>query len=270
MQLLPLSAKITWIALFLNHQVAAKRITKTDGLIIEDVIDVECTRPTRFGDNILVHYRGSLLDGMVFDESYSRNTPFAFELGKKQVIAGWDEGLMDFCIGTKRRLTIPWQLAYGERGYGSIPPKAVLVFDTELLDIEGVEQHPLVPGTNHTAGSPDKPKEVTNGECHLLGPFALLVQSVLGLLAVLSLVFKRWRESPRRPVKVFAFDAAKQIVGTALLHVTNLAMSMLSADIDTARHAMKIAAQVIANGQGRMPNPCSYYLLNLAIDVSRM
>lgn len=94
-----------------------------------------------------------------------------------------------------------------------------------------------------------------NGECRLLGPFALFVQGALGLLALLSLVFKRWRERPQRPVKIWAFDASKQVVGSSLLHVANLFMSMVSSG-DLKPKADKFQA-----------NPCSFYLLNLAIDV---
>lgn len=98
-----------------------------------------------------------------------------------------------------------------------------------------------------------------SAECHLLGPFALIIQGSLGLLALLSLVFKRWRERPQRPLKVWAFDASKQVVGSMLLHVANLLMSLLSSGklVVTLKNADKFQA-----------NPCSFYLLNLAIDVS--
>lgn len=98
-----------------------------------------------------------------------------------------------------------------------------------------------------------------NGECQLLGPFALFIQSALGGLALLSLVFKRWRERPQRPVKIWAFDASKQVFGSVLLHIANLLMSMLSAG------QLTVSPSVTHEYQ---PNPCSFYLLNLAIDVS--
>lgn len=94
-----------------------------------------------------------------------------------------------------------------------------------------------------------------DGECKLLGPFALFVQGALGLLALLSLVFKRWRERPQRPVKIWAFDASKQVVGSALLHIANLFMSMLS------------SGGLTMKADSYQANPCSFYLLNLAIDV---
>ncbi|OJD10733.1 hypothetical protein AJ78_08335 [Emergomyces pasteurianus Ep9510] len=94
-----------------------------------------------------------------------------------------------------------------------------------------------------------------NGECQLLGPFALLVQAALGAIALLSLVYKRWRERPQRPVKVWAFDVSKQVFGSVLLHLANLLASMFSAG----------QIPVTATYQ---PNPCSYYLLNLGIDTT--
>ena len=109
--------------------------------------------------------------------------------------------------------------------------------------------------TNETSGGESRPG-AENGECKLLGPFALFIQAALGLLALLSLVFKRWRERPQRPVKIWAFDASKQVVGSALLHVANLLMSMIS------------SGELTVKADDYQANPCSFYLLNLAIDVS--
>ncbi|OBT58259.1 hypothetical protein VE04_01561 [Pseudogymnoascus sp. 24MN13] len=107
------------------------------------------------------------------------------------------------------------------------------------------------------------------GECELLGPFALLVQLALGGLAQLALVFKRWRDRAPRPVKVWAFDVSKQVVGSVLLHAANLVMSMLS----SGRLSMKVEDVIIeARGESGSasgdPNPCSFYFLNLLIDVN--
>lgn len=88
------------------------------------------------GDTVSVHYEGSLLSGQVFDSSYSRNQPIAFQLGVGQVIPGWDEGIALLGVGQKARLIIPSELAYGARGAGGvIPPNATLLFDVELVDI---------------------------------------------------------------------------------------------------------------------------------------
>lgn len=108
---------------------------------------------------------------------------------------------------------------------------------------------------NLTSGGESRPG-AENGECKLLGPFALFIQGALGILALLVLVFKRWRERPQRPLKIWAFDASKQVVGSALLHVANLLMSMLS------------SGQLTIKAGDYQANPCSFYLLNLAIDVS--
>ena len=84
-----------------------------------------------------MHYRGSLLsDGSVFDSSIERGTPFEFTLGTGMVIQGWDKGLLNMCVGEKRRLKIPADLGYGARGAGaSIPPNSDLVFEVELIEI---------------------------------------------------------------------------------------------------------------------------------------
>merc|ERR1711916_344874 len=96
----------------------------------------ECDRKTRDGDNLSMHYTGTLLDGTKFDSSVDRGTPFQFQLGAGRVIKGWDQGLLDMCIGEKRTLTIPSHLGYGKRGAGAvIPPDATLVFETELISI---------------------------------------------------------------------------------------------------------------------------------------
>jgi FKBP-type peptidyl-prolyl cis-trans isomerase FklB len=88
--------------------------------------------PTR-EDTIRAHYHGTLIDGTVFDSSYERGEPAEFPVGG--VIAGWTEALQLMNTGSKWRLYVPSELAYGEQGVGSIPPHSVLVFDVELLDV---------------------------------------------------------------------------------------------------------------------------------------
>lgn len=113
--------------------------------------------------------------------------------------------------------------------------------------------------------------ESGNGECNLLGNFALLVQGALGLLAVSSLAVKRLRESPRRPMKIWFFDVSKQVFGSVLLHLANVLMSMLSSGkFDVAATTSVTTKYAGTNEEGDQPNPCSFYLLNLAIDVSTL
>jgi len=94
------------------------------------------------------------------------------------------------------------------------------------------------------------------------------VQAALGALALLSLVYKRWRERPQRPLKVWAFDASKQVLGSVLLHLANLVMSMFSAGQIQASVAQAATIAAGMNGEEYKPNPCSFYLLNLGIDTT--
>ncbi|HVS53119.1 MAG TPA: FKBP-type peptidyl-prolyl cis-trans isomerase [Opitutaceae bacterium] len=87
------------------------------------------------GDEVICNYAGRLLDGTEFDSSYRRGAPFTFRLGTGAVIRGWDESFLDMRKGEKRTLIIPYWLAYGEKGRPpTIPPKATLVFEVELID----------------------------------------------------------------------------------------------------------------------------------------
>ena len=97
----------------------------------------DCQRKSAAGDKLSMHYTGTLYkDGSKFDSSLDRGTPFDFTLGAGQVIKGWDRGLVNMCVGEKRRLVIPSGLGYGDRGAGSkIPGGATLVFEVELLGI---------------------------------------------------------------------------------------------------------------------------------------
>jgi peptidyl-prolyl cis-trans isomerase A (cyclophilin A) len=89
------------------------------------------------GNMVSVHYKGQLLDGQVFDSSYSRKQPIDFQVGVGQVIPGWDEGILLLKVGDKARLVIPSNLAYGSQGAGGvIPPDATLIFDVELMGVK--------------------------------------------------------------------------------------------------------------------------------------
>ena len=89
------------------------------------------------GDNVKVHYVGTLTDGKEFDSSKKHGQPFEFELGAGRVIKGWDQGVAGMKVGGKRKLTVPPSLAYGARGFPPvIPPNSTLVFEAELLDVK--------------------------------------------------------------------------------------------------------------------------------------
>ncbi|OQV04746.1 hypothetical protein CLAIMM_09585 [Cladophialophora immunda] len=147
LSLIPQSTQPTMklVPSLLAAALALAHLVSSTGLEIDyQTPDIECTRKTQKGDKIDVHYRGTLQStGKEFDSSYSRGTPLNFQLGAGRVIKGWDEGLLDMCIGEKRKLTIPPELGYGERSVGPIPGNSVLVFETELMGIKGVKKDEL-------------------------------------------------------------------------------------------------------------------------------
>jgi len=97
----------------------------------------DCTETSKKGQMLSMHYKGTFEDGKQFDSSHDRNQPFTFQIGVGQVVKGWDQGLLDMCVGEKRRLVVPPHLGYGDAGAGEvIPPGSTLVFETELLKIE--------------------------------------------------------------------------------------------------------------------------------------
>jgi len=87
------------------------------------------------GQSVKVHYKGTFLDGSVFDSSEGKE-PIEFKLGDGNVIPGWEEGIMKMRAGGKAKFIIPSKLAYGENGVGPIPPYSPLVFEVELLNIK--------------------------------------------------------------------------------------------------------------------------------------
>jgi FKBP-type peptidyl-prolyl cis-trans isomerase FkpA len=111
-------------------------MTKTpNGLQYQDVKVGQGAEAKR-GSTAVVHYTGWLTDGKKFDSSRDRGTPFDFEVGAGEVIAGWDLGVAGMKVGGQRKLVIPADLGYGAAGAPPvIPPGATLVFDVELLEV---------------------------------------------------------------------------------------------------------------------------------------
>ena len=122
--------KILFIIMFLSQNVIA------DGIQITNIVEGEGTEIINHS-KIQVHYTGKLQDGTKFDSSYDRGQPFSFQIGLREVIKGWEIGLMGMKVGGKRTLIIPPELAYGDRGAGDlIPPNATLTFDIEIVAVK--------------------------------------------------------------------------------------------------------------------------------------
>jgi hypothetical protein len=96
--------------------------------------------PALAGQKYTVHYTGWLADGTKFDSSVDRNEPISFIQGRRQVITGWELGFEGMKTGGRRRLFIPYQLAYGEQGRGPIPARSELIFDVELLAVNAAPE----------------------------------------------------------------------------------------------------------------------------------
>jgi FKBP-type peptidyl-prolyl cis-trans isomerase FklB len=122
--------------LFLAENAKKDGITVTASGLQYEVITAGTGAVPTAQSKVKTHYHGTLIDGTVFDSSYNRGQPIDFPVGG--VIAGWTEALQLMPVGSKWRLYIPHNLAYGERGAGaSIPPFSALIFDVELLEIVG-------------------------------------------------------------------------------------------------------------------------------------
>lgn len=120
---------------FLAENAKRPEVKVTESGLQYEVLEATIGQKPKATDKVKVHYEGTLIDGTVFDSSYRRGEAISF--GLNQVIKGWTEGLQLMSIGSKYKLYIPYQLAYGERGAGqSIPPYAALIFTVELLGIE--------------------------------------------------------------------------------------------------------------------------------------
>jgi len=142
------------------------------------------------GQKYKVHYTGYLRDGKKFDSSVDRNEPFEFVQGRRQVISGWEAGFEGMKAGGKRRLFVPYQMAYGEKGRAQIPPKAELIFDLELLAVSDVPQY--------------------QASAEVLQPLKELEAKVLGLARAMPAEKYDWRPGPG--VRSF---------GQVMIHIAN-------------------------------------------------
>lgn len=105
-------------------------------LQIEDIVEGKGAE-VKAGDTVVMHYTGTLEDGKKFDSSLDRGQPFETKIGVGYVIKGWDMGVPGMKVGGKRKLTIPYQFAYGKYGVEpDIPGFATLIFEVELLKIK--------------------------------------------------------------------------------------------------------------------------------------
>lgn len=119
-----------------DEKAGKKPAKRTDGLVIED-LKVGSGMEAALGKTITVHYKGTLMNGKVFDQSYGGD-PISFQLEEGRLIKGWTEGIPGMKVGGKRKLKIPYAMAYGERGTpdGAIPPRSDLNFEVELMKVE--------------------------------------------------------------------------------------------------------------------------------------
>ena len=129
--------------------------------------------PATAGKEFSVNYTGWLIDGKQFDSNLGKK-PLRFVQGRRQVIPGFEAGFEGMKVGGKRRIFIPWQLAYGEQGRGPIPPKAELIFDVELLDVKD-------------------PAPTGGPAADLLLPFSELAQHVMALARAIPEDKYGWR-----------------------------------------------------------------------------
>jgi len=129
--------------------------TKTaSGLMYYDLKVGEGAQPPSPEAEVKVHYTGYLVDGKKFDSSFDHQPPEPAKFVLNQVIPGWTEGVQSMKVGGKRKLVIPYNLGYGDFGSRGIPPKAMLIFDVELLEANAAPTPPAAPQAPQPGAAP--------------------------------------------------------------------------------------------------------------------
>ncbi len=118
-----------------NYIQAITDLKATESGLKYQVVKAGKGKAAKKGDKVMVKYRGTLVDGTLFDETKPGQPDFTFNVGMQQVMPGWDEGLQLMKEGDSFKFIIPWRLAYGPRGQGPIPPFSSLIFDVELIKV---------------------------------------------------------------------------------------------------------------------------------------
>jgi peptidylprolyl isomerase len=113
---------------------AEENMAEVQELKIED-IEEGTGDSVESGDEVVIHYNGTLKDGTKFDSSYDRGEPFQTQIGTGQVIEGWDKGVVGMKVGGKRKLIIPPSMGYGDAEIPGIPAGSTLIFEVELLEV---------------------------------------------------------------------------------------------------------------------------------------
>lgn len=154
---IPANSTLNFIVKIVDIKKAIKpwTVNQKDRVFLEDslsyiIVEQGSGESVKTNDKVSMQYSGYFTDLKKFDSSHDSGKPFEVILGRGRVIKGWDNGIVGMKIGEKRRLYIPYQLAYGENGRQPIPPKTDLIFDVELVKFEKLSYPNFVNGSTDT------------------------------------------------------------------------------------------------------------------------